>query len=348
MENVKGMLSASVEGAAIIEMVLEDLRRAGGCSDSYVLVPLSGISKNAANSAGREFVVRSEDYGVPQSRHRVIILGVRADLAAALDPKVRRPVLEMEAFQTVGDALKGLPPLRSGLSKGASNSPDAWREAAVNALCFAAAECANFGQSDAANYLTDAAARIRNSGEVPPRECDELGKPGDGPLAQWYSDPRLRSLRNHEARGHMDSDLARYAFVAAFAKLRGRSPKASDFSPRLAPSHANWKSGKFADRFRAQRTDAPSSTITSHISKDGHYFIHPDPLQCRSLTVREAARLQTFPDNYLFEGNRTQQYVQVGNAVPPLLAHRIAKAVYSLIRGAVDQAAVSSELRNVA
>jgi len=131
----------------------------------------------------------------------------------------------------------------------------------------------------------------------------------------------------------MPEDLRRYAYAAVFAQIEKRSPKGhEEFNlPGLSPKHANWKSGKFSDRFRVQLKDRPATTVMSHIAKDGHYFIHYDPVQCRSLTVREAARLQTFPDNYFFQGNRTEQFHQVGNAVPPMLAKKIADVVNRLL-----------------
>jgi DNA (cytosine-5)-methyltransferase 1 len=130
----------------------------------------------------------------------------------------------------------------------------------------------------------------------------------------------------------MVSDLERYLYFSTAANLNAKSPKGHKQVPkRIAPNHANWETGKHADRFRVQIWERPSQTVTSHISKDGHHFIHPDPMQCRSLSVREAARLQTFPDNYFFCGPRTEQFHQVGNAVPPFLARQIAAVVFDLL-----------------
>jgi DNA (cytosine-5)-methyltransferase 1 len=156
-------------------------------------------------------------------------------------------------------------------------------------------------------------------------------------LSSWYRDDAT-GLTLNEARSHMASDLHRYLFAASYADVVGRSPMMRDFPVELRPKHRNVSEAvegkKFGDRFHVQSPDRPSSTVTSHISKDGHYFIHYSPEQCRSLTVREAARLQTFPDNYLFCGNRTEQYHQVGNAVPPLLAILVAQSVFNVVAAA--------------
>jgi DNA (cytosine-5)-methyltransferase 1 len=156
-------------------------------------------------------------------------------------------------------------------------------------------------------------------------------------LDEWYRH-NASGITHHESRGHMRDDLHRYLFCACFGKVHGRSPKIRDFPQELYPSHQNIQravdGNMFDDRFRVQLANLPSTTITSHVSKDGHYYIHYDPEQCRSLTVREAARLQTFPDNYFFEGARTEQYHQIGNAVPPLLAQGIARSVFELLSAA--------------
>ena len=158
-------------------------------------------------------------------------------------------------------------------------------------------------------------------------------------LEKWFRDRAPEVLSNHETKSHMPSDLLRYFFVASYGKIANLSPRLNDFPSVLLPEHKNVDKENpgatiFKDRFRVQLKTAPSMTVTSHMSKDGHAFIHYDPMQCRSLTVREAARLQTFPDSYVFLGNKTSQYTQVGNAVPPYLAMQIADVVGGILQDA--------------
>jgi DNA (cytosine-5)-methyltransferase 1 len=331
MENVKGMLSATGKGTVIFTQVMADLRAAGGAGN-YELFALSAATPQLPGSPPRpqDFIVRAEQHGVPQARHRVIIVGLRRDVVDRL-PDHLFPRLERRNEHVALDKVIGaMPRMRSGLSK--ADDASAWKAAIGESLALVEASL------DGLPPRRKSAIREELRGVK--REYEALAThgrtgfggaalPNDCPadLALWLRDPHLTHLPQNDTRGHMPSDLARYLFAACYGLVFGVSPKAPDFPEALAPNHRNWESGKFNDRFRVQLADRPSSTITSHIAKDGHYFIHPDPSQCRSLTVREAARLQTFPDNYTFLGNRTEQYVQVGNAVPPFLALQIAKAI---------------------
>lgn len=132
-------------------------------------------------------------------------------------------------------------------------------------------------------------------------------------------------LTHHCARPNKPRDIEIYKRTITLWNDGHKRLNYNDLPDELK-THRNRKS--FLDRFKVVEGDEPyCHTMLAHISKDGHYFIHPDIKQHRSITVREAARIQSFPDDYFFEGPRTAQFVQIGNAVPMLMAKGIAEGI---------------------
>ena len=337
MENVKGMLSARRKGTAIFPEVMQRLRHAGGV-DAYRLFALGpscgAISRDEAPRP-KDYLVRAEEHGVPQARHRVFIICVRSDVAAAL-PEQWRPRLDRRDDRvSVHDVIGVMPSLRSRLSGG--DDARAWQQAVRAACDKIITNRPRMSREEDRRFRGAIGCALAAAGgrSLPWRQpYGQVALPASCPtdLRDWIFDEKIRTLPNNETRRHVAADLERYLFAAVYARVFDRFPKTSNFPEAFMPPHMNWHTGKFDDRYRVQLPDGPSTTVTSHLSKDGHYFIHPDPGQCRSLTVREVARLQTFPDNYYFHGSRTQQYVQVGNAVPPFLARQIAGIIWRLLR----------------
>lgn len=332
MENVKGMLSSTHGGSSIFDRILNDLSRPGNDLEYEIRSFVVTGDKDSLNP--NDFVIESELFGVPQMRHRVILLGIRRDMAHLKHEILVPP---RSGMVSVIKAISGLPPLRSRLSK----EPDSY-EAWLGAVKEGPRALRGWNSHTAKQVreaMKTAALRAEGNrsfgGRFVPGEF-KLDRAMPKRLRAWYQDPRIGGATLHETRRHMRSDIHRYLFASCFASTFAQSPKLADFPDQLLPAHGNVSSENvpFKDRFRVQVSYQPSTTVVSHIAKDGHYYIHPSPSQCRSLTVREAARLQTFPDNYFFEGNKTQQYTQVGNAVPPYMARQIAEVVFNFLEKA--------------
>lgn len=347
MENVKGLLSAKLGEEKIFDWIKRDLNNPNivfpeSNSAHYRIFSLTTPALDFDNEGNpvyekdTDFLIESEKFGVPQKRHRVILLGIREDLNVIPDT-----LIKADQLISLKDVIGDLPKLRSAISKTIvgtyevegktkrqyKNIPDSFpvwnkfisdfRDEIVSWNGFK-------------NKITKLNATKLNAGSEY-ISCDTPKE--SNPLYDWYRDKQIKGVCNHESRSHLLDDLLRYEFSSIFAATYNRFPRLEEYgkhSDRLIPDHKNVNSGKFNDRFRTQLANEPATTVTSHISKDGHYFIHYDPDQCRSWTVREAARVQTFPDNYLFCGPRTAQFHQVGNAVPPYLAKQIAEVVLKI------------------
>jgi|GEM_PF-53553 DNA (cytosine-5)-methyltransferase 1 len=377
MENVKGLLSAShskitEKSQRVFDAIMGDLKEPSKCTAfkdlqevSYRI--LSFVSQDE-DPKPRDFLIQSERFGVPQLRHRVILLGIRSDFYEQIRPFIKQlesrilrspqereflKSIKREFTTTLKDAIGDLPEIRADISnKESPHQRDfhSWKEEIekIRSICPEISP----SHSEVSKLLEKISNKTLDPGIGQDFIPNSGQFKGDSSLSSWYYDPMLEGVLHHVARGHIFDDFRRYFFCSSYIeeKFKGNtitdelirrnpSPKISEFPRALLPDHKNLSldsstgqiSGRdFEDRFRVQVWDRPSTTITSHLSRDGHYFIHPDPLQVRSLTVRECARLQTFPDNYFFVGSRSQQYKQVGNAVPPLLAAQLAGVVFAL------------------
>nr|DAW55164.1 MAG TPA: Cytosine specific methyltransferase [Caudoviricetes sp.] len=302
-ENVVGILSAKVDGEPVFSRIVRDFRSAGYSVRSVV---------DPCPATARDYIVESERFGIPQARHRVILLAVRR--GRGLHPGV----LRSREVSSVRDAFVGLPKLHGVVSYPHGTCLprfEEWKKLAPEPI-----------------------AKIVRDAMLAPNailsEANEIRR-GQGRLSGWYRGKLddSKALEGHAARTVRTVDMERYVFCAAFAQVKGRSPRLEEMPRCLWPNHANLDDidgdsrPAFNDRFYVQAWGKPSSTVTAHIAKSGHHFIHPDPRQHRSLTLREAARLQTFPDDFVFMGTKTAQFRQVGNAVPPLLAQQVAQIV---------------------
>ena len=226
------------------------------------------------------YLIESEKYGIPQSRHRVILLGVRDDIAVR-----PRPLMEFESVVSSWGVIGDLPKLRSGLSREEDNA-ELWANAVRSITAEKSLHYQDFDERVRGEIIS-VCNRLSRSMSTGGRFLRSSSEPGVH--SEWYVDERLHGVCNHSTRLHRRDDLHRYIFSSCYAAVHRRSPLLKDFPPNLLPRHSNVahaiESGTrlFSDRFRVQLWDSPATTITSHMAKDGHYFIDPAPAAVQKL-----------------------------------------------------------------
>lgn len=181
-------------------------------------------------------------------------------------------------------------------------------------------------------YVT--AELFKDLPDLAPGQGSEVAKYAVENTSGYLVESGIRSsepvLTHHITRPLNDNDREIYKEALTLWNAEGKRLNYAELPEKLK-THKNQES--FLDRFKVVAADeAASHTVVAHIAKDGHYYIHPDIKQLRSISVREAARIQSFPDNYFFEGPRTAKLAQIGNAVPPLMAEAIAEKIKEMLQ----------------
>lgn len=263
-ENVTGLLSAQVKNAPIFPKVLKAL------GNKYKVIGNPEV-----------LVQNTADYGVPQLRKRVIIIGVRKDIDKSAEELYESIIKTHWNPETLSNEKKGK------------------------------------------KRFVDVRQAIGDLPSVEPGQdasTEEYDYPCNNEFLKKIGKSGIRPLMDHIARKHNDLDRERFQVMIhnhwSFGQLRREMPQYEHEHARV-----------FDNSYVVQWWDLPSKTILAHIHKDGFQFIHPDEEQRRTFTVREAARIQSFPDDFEFKGSRGEKYKQIGNAVPPLFAEALAKSI---------------------
>lgn len=190
------------------------------------------------------FVIKAEEHGIPQARHRVILTGVRDDIGLGTPGQIAK-----DDEVTVERVIGLLPKLRSRLTR-ETDSNASWGDVVVNHFGEMAPQVrAIYGQVRLHQVLPEASVDIKRGLGTGDYQLNKMGPGNEDPdlLNGWYHDPHLTVWLNHDARGHMRTDLRRYAYAAAFADAFGWSQKGhGGFSLQgLRPNHVNWETGSF-------------------------------------------------------------------------------------------------------
>ena len=162
--------------------------------------------------------------------------------------------------------------------------------------------------------------------DLPPLYPGEVSQINGRKTSHSYSNT---NISNHISRYHNERDIKLFSMLAADIENGDNNYASVEALKELYTNHTGRTSN--IHKYHVLRWDEPSTTIPAHLCKDGLRHIHPDPKQARTITVREAARIQTFPDDYEFIGSMTDQFKMIGNAVPPEFARRIAISVYNTV-----------------
>ncbi len=294
MENVQGMLSAKNEGGRkVVEVIAEEMKELGYNVEYQLL--------DAA------------DYGVPQNRERLFFIGSKTDNIP--DMKKWRTHTAPNSNSERRIKLKGRDEKHAhqrtlqGLNEGKPSFPNFHKNSSKKPW----------------NTVADAIIDLpplSPDGEMPPKKVEEYTAPALSKYQVWARNIdaeeswKSEKLYNHEARGQNLRDLTIYKMLG-----EGVSYKIGDLPEDVQP----FRDDIFNDNIKKQNPKKPASTLVAHISKDGHMFVHPT--EARSISVREAARFQSFRDTFVFPVSRTQAFKQIGNAVPPLLAEALGIAI---------------------